>query len=841
MVKALETNLEELLAGQKQYQVPLYQRTYSWKKAQLAQLWDDVVQLAEDRVAHTDATHFMGSLVLAPSPGNGPAGIQNYLVVDGQQRLTTLTLLLAAIRDHRAETESPEHRDRINEVYLLIKWGQGQPLKLVPTQADRPGYEACVKSYANADSADPIGSAYAYFRAKLLRLDDPDDALDIERLESAVVRGLALVAVTAEDGDNVHRIFESLNNTGLRLTQADLLRNYLFMRLPTRGEHVYQAIWLPLQERLTSEELELLFWIDLVSQDATAKQTDTYSLQQRRFEKLQTEEEVEAEVARLAKVGALLKLVLDPEQELDPAVRLRLRRLKEWDTSTAIPVQVALLGQREGGQATSSQVADALLCLESFFVRRIVAGRATKGDNRVLLRAVGALRDDEDVAYSLRKYLSTGRKFWATNDEVRLATRSVPFYWQGRARQKKLILQWLDESFASKEQIDLSNCTIEHVAPQTMTDAWEEAYAIELGSATEVKAKYAETIHLIGNLTLTPYNPELSNYDFATKREQYRVSGLRLNQQIAERDAWGPDEILARCDDLAELIVSLWPGPLDSEALEGDDSPLWVALAQALLVVPAGAWVTYGDLAAIIGTHAVPLGQRLATQPVQNAHRVLRSDGTISPGFRWTDPERTDDPLDILVDEGIKFDELGHASPQQRLTIEDLAQLLGLEGSEIPGALPDPVDDESNSDREERFLQQLSEKTTPTISHGVLQLMADWVAAGGVLQFGRSSETSCFLMARTSSHPSGSIWPVAIYPSGKVEVVFQYQGARPPFDDVTLRHEFRERLNRAAGVDLPAAKIDLRPGFPLSVVAQPDERRKVSDALKWFLTQCQTS
>jgi uncharacterized protein with ParB-like and HNH nuclease domain len=122
VVRAVETTLQELLEGSKQYQVPLYQRTYSWKQEQLLRLWEDVLKLAGDRAADDgQATHFVGSVVLAPSPNIGPAGVAEFLVVDGQQRLTTLSVLLCAIRDHRAQTEDPVHRDRINEQYLINK------------------------------------------------------------------------------------------------------------------------------------------------------------------------------------------------------------------------------------------------------------------------------------------------------------------------------------------------------------------------------------------------------------------------------------------------------------------------------------------------------------------------------------------------------------------------------------------------------------------------------------------------------------------------------------------------------------------------------------------------
>jgi uncharacterized protein with ParB-like and HNH nuclease domain len=157
VVAARETTLQELLGGAKQYQVPLYQRSYSWGKSQLVKLWEDIRQLADDRTSRPELTHFIGSLVLAPSPANGPAGVQDWLVVDGQQRLTTLSVLLCALRDYQAR-ESPSERDRINDLYLANKWHVDRHLKLLPTQADRPSYLACVDGTAQAGGSDPIGS-----------------------------------------------------------------------------------------------------------------------------------------------------------------------------------------------------------------------------------------------------------------------------------------------------------------------------------------------------------------------------------------------------------------------------------------------------------------------------------------------------------------------------------------------------------------------------------------------------------------------------------------------------------------------------------------------------------
>ena len=178
MVKANETNLEGVLEGKRQYQVPLYQRVYSWGPKQIDQLWDDLVEVAEARRAGGNPTHFIGSLVLAASPDNGVVGVHKFLVVDGQQRLTTLSILLAAIRDHLAESDGHEHRDRIDAQYLVNKYEAGRPPKLVPTQADQSAYLAIVRASAEAGGEDAVGAAYRRFRVKLAEIDDPEGVSD---------------------------------------------------------------------------------------------------------------------------------------------------------------------------------------------------------------------------------------------------------------------------------------------------------------------------------------------------------------------------------------------------------------------------------------------------------------------------------------------------------------------------------------------------------------------------------------------------------------------------------------------------------------------------------------
>ncbi|MGW5108099.1 DUF262 domain-containing protein [Nocardia sp. NPDC004123] len=321
MVAAQETSLQRILEGSSQYLVPLYQRPYGWGDEQLRELWNDVIQLAEDRTEEPESTHFIGSVVLAPTPAGVAGAVTRFLVVDGQQRLTTLTLLLAAIRDYLRAVDGSASRDtdRIHNQLLTNQYHDDPDrLKLLPTQVDRPAYTAVIDGSATDDDGN-IGSAYRFFRSRLDELTAADDMpFGLSQVVQAVVSGLSVVSISAHPGDNVHRIFQSLNNTGLKLTQGDLLRNYLFMRLPHRSEEVYRTHWLPLQASLDNERIETLFWLDMLHKRPSVKQSQTFAAQQARLEKLTSEEQIVAEIERIARLGRLYRLMSEPEAEPDP-------------------------------------------------------------------------------------------------------------------------------------------------------------------------------------------------------------------------------------------------------------------------------------------------------------------------------------------------------------------------------------------------------------------------------------------------------------------------------------------------------------------------------------------
>jgi alkylated DNA nucleotide flippase Atl1 len=839
-MKAQETTFQEIIQGQKQFQVPLYQRTYSWREKQLGQLWVDVLDQADGLAVGTPGpTHFLGSIVLAPSPGLGPAGVMKWVVVDGQQRLTTLMLAMCALRDHLAATD-PVERDRINELYLINKFSKNLDVyRLLPTQADREAFFACINGVPEAGGGDGIGAAYRFFRRELVAADDEEDPHDLERIETVLRERLALVEIVTHPDDNVHRIFESLNNTGLKLSQGDLLRNHVFMLLPTRAEHVYSAYWRPMQERL-GDHLELLFYLDLVLRGVErARRTEVYRGQAERLEREKAsrdEAKLEAEVVELARRSRHLERIVTPDVEPHRGIRAALERLNTWGAQTTYPVVMHLLDLRERGSATDEEVLQALAYVESFLVRRMVCAVPTNNLNRIFGTLVQQLRGDLPVAEAVRHALSGERRFWPSDATLREAIRSKPFYWYGRFDQKALVLRRLEESYGSKERVDFagSRLSIEHILPQSPTKEWLDMLAEEAGPDLQPEELHQQLVHTLGNLTLTAYNAELSNHPFQRKRELLATSRLEMNRPVAEALRWGQAEILQRADDLAARAVQIWPGPVtggDTERLANRD---WSLLHQALAVLPAGSWTTYGDLAEVIGSNPRPVGQHLAGVPVANGHRVLSRSGKVSPLFRWPDEHDTRDPHEVLRSEGVQFDETLAADPAQRMTAHDLADLLGVTEPEPDASMSD--DAVVRPDLHESFLEQLRERQPAETADAVQRLLEFWVRLGGKLGFGTARETSCFLLLQGPTGAAGyRWWPFTLYPGGACEVVFQHLLRRPPFDDERLREEFRQLCNQAPGVNLPRAKLQLRPSFPLSSLTDDTARERVFDALEWFM------
>lgn len=810
-MQANETTFRNMVEGTKQFQVPLYQRPYSWGRDELERLWGDLTeQVDRDEDARTARSvgHFLGSVVLAPGSSSAST-LTRWLVIDGQQRLTSLSIALAAIRDRLRDVEEleegdPSGADRINDVYLVNKYNKGaDKYRLAPTQADRAAFRAIVNGRPDAGGDDRVGFAYNYFSRKVQRYSE-DELL---RIEEIIGHRLSLVDIQAEAGDNVFRIFESLNNTGKGLSQTDLLRNYVFMLLPETGQEVYDEVWLPMQEELGPETLETLAWLDLVLRgDERAKQSEVYHGQKERLEQVSEaggERALRDEVEHLWRLGQLLQRVLDPVFESDPELAEVLARLESWGNKIYRPLALHLMVLRDQGHTDTDELIRALGYVESFLVRRMIAGVPSQGLNRIFMSAPKEIAPGGSIADSVHRYLSDPRRRWPSDRALREAMAQRNFYWSGQALQRTFVLRRLEEGFESPEPVDFGRAkvSIEHVMPQSMTEEWYEVLRKQTDpDETEIEL-HGRLLHTLGNLTLTAQNSKLSNHMFERKQKIFQSSGLSMNRQIADAPSWGRPEIEARASLLADHACALWPAPAASgtQAPEEIAEDLAQQLENALAMLASDRWTTHRELAVLVGAKTAAVSRHLTANP-----------GT-------THGDRVFADTRAAGSAGVEHEGFVPAA--------SLAEWVGLEVDEFV-------------ERERRFHELLLEKQPSTVVRATQALIDGCTAAGGGLVWGASSETSCFLLTWDESVSPEWRWALVLYPvSGRAEVVFQHLARRPPFDDVALRKELLHRFNAVPGIDLPEDSLNRRPSFPLQVL-ENDGGHRVQEVLSWFRDSC---
>lgn len=687
-MKAGQTTLKRLIEGEKQYRVPLFQRPYTWEPVQLRQLWSDVLDQYEvltDYEADGSgrplrSSHFIGSFVLAPVPGQAH-GVSSFLIVDGQQRLITLLLALAAIRDWQ-KGKDQRAVDRLNQLYLRNEHADAlDRYKVLPSRLDRDAFFAFIDGSSPPLVNSKLEGAYRFFASQLTKPYQAEDTgpLDHHRLERVIVERLSVVDITTEDDDNPHRIFESLNATGMSLTQADLLRNYLFMLLPTRGPEVYDKVWYPMEQSLGEDRLEGLARVDIQRRGIDATKDDVYRLQQQRLEPFAHDEaRIEAEIRDLAVRATHYRRLVDPSAEPDLETRAALTRIRRWGAETTYPLLMHVYDQIDRGQATQKDLVGCLRHIESFLYRRHLAQVPTNQLSRLFLDAIKQLPTERSIPDAIKWVLSGARRYWPTDDQIRTAARSKPFYLIGRPDQRKLILEGIEESYGHLEPVNLTvaKLTIEHIMPQTLSEQWINELA---ASGDDPTTTQEELVHTLGNLTLTAYNGVLSNNPFERKRQIYGDSNLQMNRTLVGSPRWGRAQILARADELAERIIEIWPGPLPGSkgAQIGFD---WSRIDAVVAAIPAGQWTTYGDLAMLGGTSAQAVGNRMTTNSaLTNAYRVLDSQGRVAAAFKWDDPNDKRAPADVLSGEGVVFGDDGTADPSQRLNAYELGLLIEYE------------------------------------------------------------------------------------------------------------------------------------------------------------------
>ena len=553
-MEASPVNVIQYFDGSKQGIIPLFQRPYSWDQNNWSALWNDLMAQYQES---DRSSHFMGAIVTVPVR-SVPVGVGKHLVIDGQQRLTTLSLLLAAIRDKATASGDESTAGIIGDLLLNRHYKAPDDLKLVPTQVDRAAYNALVLGRElDAFGETRIVQAYRYFVKQLGGVDDNDEPIRPSTTLQAIQQSLQVVMINLSESDDPYLIFESLNHKGKPLSQADLVRNYVLMRFhhSTTGggeqEAAYEEFWRPMERNLGETMAEFLRHYGMRF-GRNVRKGDIYTASKAEFEKLKSVEDVREKLSAMNLSAVGYHRFIDPDTDAYEASASLLRGLRDLDSTVFYPLMLRLWLRVQQGGLQQSDFVHALQTLESFYVRRLVCAVPTNALNKMMLELCANLPEEAPHLW-LRERLTQGGsgRRWPTDVEFFDALVGERIY--PRRGIVRYVLVGLEESYEHKEPVDSSAASIEHILPQTLSESWRNM----LGDrADEVHERW---MHTLGNLTLTGYNAELSNLPFEEKKAKLAHTHFELTREVLGASQWTEDEIVARGRNLATRAVLRWP------------------------------------------------------------------------------------------------------------------------------------------------------------------------------------------------------------------------------------------------------------------------------------------
>lgn len=538
--------------------IPIYQRVYSWKKEQCEQLWDDIIKIGGNDKMNG---HFIGSILYVRVDDTHSTPL---LIIDGQQRLTTITLLLIALRDYlNDEDEFLEKfsREKI-ESYLINSNKDGdKKFRLILSESDKDTLLSLIDKDRRKPS-EPSLKIVENFKLfeKWIRKNTDKLKTIFKGLEKLMIVYIAL----DKEKDDPQLIFESMNSKGIELTQADLIRNYILMGLePEKQEIFYKKYWRAMEEDFKQNET---LFNQFVRHYLTIK-----------IGKIPNEKRVyEAFKDYRQKEGIGIETLLQDLQkycgyfcqiafkkEADKDLNKALSFLVDLEMDVIYPLLLELYSDYSDGVLSKQDFIPIIYLTESYICRRAVCGLGTNSLNKVFSSLTKHIQKDEYFK-SLKAhfvYLTEKQRF-PNNDEFKKLFITIDFY---HFKKKEYFFERL-ENFNTKEPVNTQECTIEHIMPQTLTEKWKR----DLGE--NFQAIHDKYLHTIGNLTLTGYNKEYRNNSFQEKRDMekgFKQSSLKLNQSLKNLESFGEKEIEKRANDLADWALKIWTYPkLDAETLE---------------------------------------------------------------------------------------------------------------------------------------------------------------------------------------------------------------------------------------------------------------------------------
>lgn len=566
-LQAGETTLNKLLNTSRQFIVPIFQRNYSWQKSQYEQLWFDILRASKFKEKQN---HFIGSIVYIDmgTPAGRP---QQLLLIDGQQRLTTISILLCAIKDYvqkfNLETKLINLAKIKNQFLYNSDEIDEDKYKLLLNVQDKETYIKLIDNtiFTVNKPATNIIKCYEFFYERIE--DFIKQHGQIDEIYAGIFK-LSLVSISLDkDSDNPQMIFESMNSTGKDLSQTDLLRNYLLMDLtPEKQTRLYKTYWKPMEE-LFGEDIYKndLNKFDYFIRDFLILKSDTGHICKinnvyENFKRYYLDNNCEKfavlkDLFTYAKYYACIDLL----QENDNELKLYWQEFKKLDNHVVYPFLLKLYDDYSRQILIKEDFKKILQVVISYLWRRAICEIPTNSLSKTFATLYQAV-DKEDYVNSIIKafVFKSSYKRFPSDYEVREKLQTKDIY---HFRLRKYLLEAL-ENYYHKEPIDLNtaNYTIEHIMPQNIEHnlSWQQMLGEDW---QEVHSLY---LHSLGNLTITGYNAEMSNKSFWEKvngESGFKHSHLKLNESIAQCDVWNKKAIQRRTNILTDIILKIWKYP----------------------------------------------------------------------------------------------------------------------------------------------------------------------------------------------------------------------------------------------------------------------------------------
>jgi uncharacterized protein with ParB-like and HNH nuclease domain/predicted transport protein len=565
-MKATEAKLLSFLQKSPQFVIPIYQRTYSWTDKQCRQLWDDILRAG---TSDNISVHFIGSIVYVEQSLSQVSHQAPLLVIDGQQRLTTVSLLIEALARALGDSEPVEgfSATKLRHYYLTNPLERGERyFKLLLSQTDNDTLKSIIKN--TEQPKDPSLRVTQNFNLFTELFAKQKGELE------QVCRGLSKLVVVdialSRDQDNPQLIFESMNSTGKELSQADLIRNYILMGLdPELQTRLYNEYWRPMELEFGQEAYGTQF--DSFMRHYLTTRTGEIPREREVYETFKEYsrtmpvqsagiEALVQEIRAFARYYCAIAL----NREQDPTLSLAFHDLKELKVYVAYPFMLELYHDYSTGLLSATDFASAVRLIEAYVFRRSVCEIPTNSLNLTFANFGKALKKDRYLESIQAHFLTLpSYRRYPGDDEFKhdLCARDVYNF-----RNSRYLLRRL-ENFGRKERVLVDEYTIEHILPQNpeLSTSWQHA----LGP--DWKQVQQQWLHTIGNLTLTGYNAEYSDRPFIEKRDMtggFSESPLRLNAGLGQLARWDQSAIQERANRLADLALTVWATPqLDAATL----------------------------------------------------------------------------------------------------------------------------------------------------------------------------------------------------------------------------------------------------------------------------------